>query len=174
MSFEQMEMKNYVRIQELACKTINLILTRYSKKFHKIAAIICNLFINILLKKLNFKLLLFLFKFVSYFSLTWHFFLQLISHTTLISNQSNLQDSNMVNLALKAAQDLERVITQLLTFKKEFSKISPYMISEYVNKANLIAIHPKIKVIILLPYFIAIFIIKNLTFFLEYFNKCNV
>jgi hypothetical protein len=58
----------------------------------------------------------------------------------------------MVNLALKAAQDLERVITQLLLFKKEFSKISPYMISEYMNKANLIAIHPSIKVIMNLYY----------------------
>jgi hypothetical protein len=53
----------------------------------------------------------------------------------------------MVNTALRAAQDLERVITQLLQFKKEFSKISPYMISEYVNKANLVAIHPSIKVL---------------------------
>ena len=64
----------------------------------------------------------------------------------------------MVNLALKAAQDLERVITQLLTFKKEFSKISPYMISEYVNKANLIAIHPKIKVIILFYYILWLYL----------------
>jgi hypothetical protein len=66
----------------------------------------------------------------------------------------------MVNLALKAAQDLERVITQLLTFKKEFSKISPYMISEYVNKANLIAIHPKIKVIYFIKFYGYIYHLK--------------
>ena len=51
-----------------------------------------------------------------------------------------------VNLAIKAAQDLERVITQLLAFKKDFSKIAPYMISEYVYKANTIPIHLSVKV----------------------------
>ena len=113
--FENFSLENNVNLQELACKTINTILTRYSKKFQKIAAIICNLFAK------------------------------LINITTSLANQNNIEGEN-VNLVVKAAQNLERVASQLIAFKQDFSKITPYLISEYVLKANRIPIHPSIKV----------------------------
>ena len=113
--YESFSLEDNINFQELACKTINTILTRYSKKFQKIAAIICNV-----LSKL-------------------------ISITTHLADQNSLEAEN-VNLVVKAAQNLERVISQLVAFKQDFSKITPYLISEYMLKANRIPIHPAIKV----------------------------
>ena len=113
--YENFSLENNINLQELACKTMNTILTRYSKKFQKIAAIICNLFAK------------------------------LISVTTSLANQNELLDEN-VNLVVKAGQNLERVASQLVAFKQDFSKITPYLISEYVLKANRMPIHPSIKV----------------------------
>ena len=39
-----------------------------------------------------------------------------------------------------------RIATQLVGFKRYFSKVSPYMISEYICRANAIPIHPEVKV----------------------------
>ncbi|CAF0779004.1 unnamed protein product [Brachionus calyciflorus] len=113
-SYDKLKLSDFVKFQELACKNINVILTRYSKKFSKLADIITNLL------------------------------MKLICTTTNLSNQNILKNDD-IDLAIKAAQDLERVITQLLTFKKDFSKIAPYMISEYVYKANTIPIHLAVK-----------------------------
>ena len=113
--YENFSLENNVSLQELACKTINTILTRYSKKFQKIAAIVCNLLAK------------------------------LIGITTNLANQNNL-DAENVHLVAKAAQNLERVVAQLASFKQDFSKITPYLISEYVLKANRTPIHPTIKV----------------------------
>lgn len=54
--YESLQLDSCVKLQELAAKHVNIILTRYSKKFHKISAIICNLIKNILFKKLIFFL----------------------------------------------------------------------------------------------------------------------
>ena len=70
---------------------------------------------------------------------------RLIGKTTSLANQSSLDDDTLV-LAIKAAQDLERIITQLAGFKKEFYKIAPYMLSEYACIANTIPMHPSVKV----------------------------
>ena len=69
----------------------------------------------------------------------------MISATTGFCNQNDLNETNL-SLAVRATQDLERIVSQLVNFKKYFSKIAPYMISEYICKANMIPIHPDVKV----------------------------
>ncbi len=43
LDLKKLSLEEYVQLQELACKSLNIILTRYSKKFAKIAAVICGL-----------------------------------------------------------------------------------------------------------------------------------
>jgi len=59
--FENLKIEQFMCLQEQACKTINNLLTRYSKKFSKVAAIVCNLLTNILFIKINNYSNLFLF-----------------------------------------------------------------------------------------------------------------
>lgn len=73
-------------------------------------------------------------------------FLRLISVTTTFSNQNTLKEEH-VHYSVKAAQDLERIISQLVAFKKHFSKLCPYIISEYFFRANTFPIHVNVKVI---------------------------
>ncbi|RNA19700.1 transmembrane 17B-like, partial [Brachionus plicatilis] len=68
----------------------------------------------------------------------------LIYTTTSFSNQ-NILGNDELNLAIKAAQDLDRIVAQLVSFKKDFSKIAPCMISEFVYKANTIPVHLSVK-----------------------------
>lgn len=115
LDYNEFSMGEYIELQELACKTLNIILTRYSRKFSKISAIVCNLLTK------------------------------LVNKTTSLSDQTNLTEESLP-LAVKAAQDLERIITRLASFKKDYCKIAPYMISEYACTANTIPIHPAVKV----------------------------
>lgn len=61
----QFPLEKYADLQELVCKSMNNILNRYSKKFSKIAAVICNLLTK------------------------------LITQTTCLSNQTNLSEDNL-------------------------------------------------------------------------------
>lgn len=115
LDYNEFSTGEYIELQELACKTLNIILTRYSRKFSKISAIVCNLLTK------------------------------LVNKTTSLSDQTNLTEESLP-LAVKAAQDLERIITRLASFKKDYCKIAPYMISEYACTANTIPIHPAVKV----------------------------
>lgn len=38
-----------------------------------------------------------------------------------------------------------RIVTQLASFKKYFSKVSPYIMSEFFHKANTLPIHASVK-----------------------------
>jgi hypothetical protein len=51
--YEQLELEKYSRLQELSFKTINTIITRYSKKFSKLTALICNLLMKLISKTTN-------------------------------------------------------------------------------------------------------------------------
>jgi hypothetical protein len=115
LNYNEFNLNDYVQMQGLVCKTINNLLTRYSRKFSRIAPIICSLIIK------------------------------LISTTTGLSNQTNIKTDQDFELSLKAAEDVERLVTQLIHFKVEFSKIIPYMISEFTASAHSIPIEPTIK-----------------------------
>lgn len=138
--YENTPSESSVRIQELTARLLNIILTRYSKKFANIAGLVTNLLAR------------------------------LLGSVTLFANQSTLRDDqDKINLAIKAAQNLERwficiylflilsllliwlflrIVTQLAGFKKYFSKCSPYIMSEYFHKANTLPIHASVKSIL--------------------------
>ncbi len=65
LDYESYEIERYIELQELAFKTVNTIVTRYSKKFSKLAAVVCNLL------------------------------MKLISATTNLSNQNNLREDQV-------------------------------------------------------------------------------
>jgi len=70
--------------------------------------------------------------------------MNIIAANTNFSNQNTLTE-NKVEFILKSSQNLERLVAQLVPFKTQFSKLCPYMISEYVTAASTQAIHPAIK-----------------------------
>jgi hypothetical protein len=47
-SYESFSLGEFVRVEELICKIFNIILTKYSKKFSKLSAIVCNLLVKLI------------------------------------------------------------------------------------------------------------------------------
>ena len=77
--YENTPSESSVRIQELCARLLNIILTRYSKKFANLAGLVTSLLAR------------------------------LLGSVTLFANQSTLRnDQDKINLAIKAAQNLER------------------------------------------------------------------
>lgn len=73
--------------------------------------------------------------------------IRLIGISTTFTNQNRINDKNLMHIS-NGLQNLDRLVTQLNDFKKQFSKITPYIISEYCTKASTIAIHPQLKLIL--------------------------
>jgi hypothetical protein len=48
LDYESFAIEQYIKLQELAFKTINTVVTRYSKKFSKLAAVVCNLLMKLI------------------------------------------------------------------------------------------------------------------------------
>ena len=110
-SLDEMSGDAYVQLQDTACQLIGLLIARYSKKFTKIASLVVQL----------------LTRFVRMTS-------QLAAAATSSGEQH--EQSSGESRALRAAKSLDRLVMQLVAFKREYGKIAPYVIAEYVHRAS--------------------------------------